>query len=465
MTTKPLFQFVKTPRFAQGDRLAPRDACDDPMTKPKRYYLWNIGCQMNRADAYRVAEELERRGYSATRQAESADILLLNTCVVRQNAENKVVARLDSLRSVKRGADRRAILVMGCFVDPQQDLALRFPHVDAFFAPSDIAGVAAFVEQWDAQHQQMPLPSEPSTPPQVADLVPISYGCDHHCTYCIVTLRRGPQRSRTVTEILADVQALVGRGTREVTLLGQNVDAYGTDLADCPDLADVLLAIHDIDDLWRIRFLTSHPRDLTQRIIDAVATLPKVYACWELPVQAGDDEVLRRMARGYTVAHYRELVGRIRQATPGCAINTDLIVGFPGETQTQFARSLELVKELRFDAVHVAAYSERPGTPAAAWPDDVPVSEKEHRRALVEQAQTEISAQLNRALEGREVEILVDGQQKGRWRGRTRTNKLVFFESAEVWLGRMADVRITWSGPWSMLGELATHPACRAPER
>ncbi len=242
------------------------------------------------------------------------------------------------------------------------------------------------------------------------------------------------------------------RGAREITLLGQNVDAYGSDLPNHPTLADILRAIYDLEGLWRIRFLTSHPKDMTQEIIETAATLPKVCECWELPVQSGDDAILRRMARGYTVEHFRELVRHIRERIPHSAINTDIIVGFPGETREQFENTLRLVQEMRFDVVHVAAYSVRPGTAASAWEDDVPTEEKERRRALIEEVQTQIAAEINATYLGQEVEVLVDGKQKGRWRGRTRTNKLVFFESSEDWLGQLAKVRLTWTGPWSMLG-------------
>lgn len=432
------------------------------------YYLWNIGCQMNRADARRVAEALEKLGYRPTRQPEQAGVVVLNTCVVRQNAEEKVLGRLNALRALKRAPATRGrdctplLLVMGCFVDDPDTLALRYPFVDAFFRPSDVAGVAAFVEQHDAQllaagGQLAPSPTDRLGEGQhieVAELVPISYGCDHRCTYCIVVLRRGPQRSRPIAEIAADVERLVARGAREITLLGQNVDAYGRDLPDRPDLADILHAVHDIEGLWRIRFLTSHPKDMTQRIIETAAALPKVCECWELPVQSGDDEVLRRMGRGYHVAHFLDLVQRIRRATPQCAINTDVIVGFPGETEAQFERTVQLVRETRFDMVHVAAYSPRAGTVAAGWQDNVPADEKERRRALIEELQAEIVGQINAGLLGQEVEVLVDGKHRGRWRGRTRTNKLVFFESDEPWLGRLATVRITWAGPWSLLGQV-----------
>jgi len=255
---------------------------------------------------------------------------------------------------------------------------------------------------------------------------------------------------------VTEASDLVSRGAKEITLLGQNVDAYGSDLDQGIDLADVLAAVHAIPGLERLRFLTSHPREMSQRIIDTAATLPRVCPSWELPVQSGGDAVLRRMARGYTVAHYRDLVARIRLAVPDAAINTDVIVGFCGETEAEFENTVELIRELRFDQVHLASYSVRQGTVAARWPDDVPEEEKERRRLIVERLQTEIATEINAALLGETVEVLVETRQRGRWRGRTRTNKLVFFEHPGDWRGRLAQVRLTWTGPWSMIGTVVS---------
>jgi len=419
------------------------------------YYLWNSGCQMNQTDSDRLAQGLERRGLAPTRDPKQAAVLILNTCVVRQSAEDRALGRMHSLKPLVHDGSR-ILMVMGCLVDSPKAMRQRFPFVDGFFRPSQIGQVLDHVDRWlEAHEPTYPRDGEPITPVRVADMVPISYGCDHHCTYCIVTIRRGPQRSRPIPDIVRDVEDLVARGAREITLLGQNVDAYGSDLPDHPDLADILYAIHDISDLSRIRFLTSHPREMTQRIIDAVGALPKVCACWELAVQSGDDAMLKRMARGYSVERFHDLVGRIRQATPDCAINTDIIVGFCGETEAEFENTLTLLRETRFDVVHVAAYSVRPGTPACQWEDDVPQADKNARRVAVEELQETIAAEINAANLGQEVEILVDGQQKGRWRGRTRQGKLVFFESEEDWLGRLAIVRIDWTGPWSMIGTVA----------
>jgi tRNA-2-methylthio-N6-dimethylallyladenosine synthase len=295
--------------------------------------------------------------------------------------------------------------------------------------------------------------------------VPISYGCDHLCTYCIVRLRRGPEVSRSLDEIVAEVRDLTRRGVREVTLLGQNVDSYGRDLPHLetggrdgglpPDLATLLEAVHEIDGLERIRFLTSHPADMSQRLIDVAARLDKVCEHMEVPVQSGDDAVLRRMGRGYTVDYYRGLVARIRQAMPGVGLATDVIVGFPGETEAQYQATYRLLDELRFDVVHVAAYSPRAGTPAGRLPDDVPPGEKECRRKAVDELQERIVGEINAQLLGQTVEVLVEERHRGKWRGRTRTNKLVFFDVDEGdWIGQLVQVRITKTGSWSMQGEV-----------
>jgi tRNA-2-methylthio-N6-dimethylallyladenosine synthase len=279
-------------------------------------------------------------------------------------------------------------------------------------------------------------------------------GCDRHCTYCIVRLRRGPARSRPVDEIVAEAEELVRAGAREIVLLGQNIDVYGRDLPGSPRLAGLLRRVHAIPGLTRLRFLTSHPADLEDEVIEAVAELPKVCPHWELPVQAGDDQVLRRMARGHRAADYLALAERIRGRLPGFSLATDVIVGFPGETEAQFERTLDLLRAVRFDAVHVAAYSVRPGTPAARLADDVPPDEKERRRRAVEALQEEVVGEINARLLGQEVEVLVEDMHKGKWRGRTATNKLVFFEHDGDWRGHLVTVRITKAGPWSLQGEL-----------
>ena len=427
-----------------------------------RYYLWTIGCQMNFADSRLAAEELQKLGYREAGRPEDADLVLLNTCVVRQSAEDKVVGRLTSLSSLKHKPQGRStppvVALMGCFVADVPALQRRYPWVDAFIKPSDIDAVIDLAKRQASIHPLAGLSANPSPEgdlckskienPKSAG-VPITYGCNHLCTYCVVRLRRGPEVSRPIDEIVAEVQELAGNGVKEVTLLGQNVDSYAF------GLADLLEAVHQVDGLERIRFLTSHPADMSDRLIETAARLPKVCEHVEIPVQSGDDAVLRRMGRGYTVEGYRDLVGRIRAAMPGAGLATDVIVGFPGESEAQFETTYLLLEELRFDVVHVAAYSPRPGTPAERLPDDVPAEEKERRRKAVDQLQQRIAGEINTRLLGQTVEILVEGRRRGKWQGRTRTNKLVFLPTGEEDLiGRLVQVRITWTGPWSMQAEV-----------
>jgi len=285
--------------------------------------------------------------------------------------------------------------------------------------------------------------------------VPIIHGCDLMCTFCIIPYRRGRQVSRPVDELMDEVQLLVDRGVKEVTVLGQTVDAYGLDLPGKPDLGYLLAQLNDVAGLERIRFLTSHPSFFTDEIIHAVADLPKVCEHINLPVQAGDDEVLKAMRRPYTRQEFKDLVGRIRDIVPHSSLATDIIVGFPGETGEQFQRTVELIAELRPDKVHCAAYSPRPGTIAGrTMEDDVSKEEKTRRRVQLEDLQQGILTEINSALLGQEVDILVEGRRDGKWHGRTRTDKLVFFQSEDEYLGQLVNLNITKTGPWSLQGEL-----------
>jgi tRNA-2-methylthio-N6-dimethylallyladenosine synthase len=428
-----------------------------------KYYLWTIGCQMNMADSRRAAEELEKLGFQKARQPEAADLIILNTCVVRQGAEDKVLGRLTSLAGLKRRRPEITLALMGCFVHEIPSLQHSYPWVDAFILPSDVpALVEAARQQVEGRRPEDRQPAVARAPVSVG--VPISYGCDHLCTYCIVRLRRGRESSRPVDEIVADVRDLAARGVREVTLLGQNVDSYGHDLGDAgqgrpPDLPDLLEAVHQVPGLARIRFLTSHPADMTQRLVETAARLPLVCEHMEVPVQSGDDTVLRRMGRGYTVAEYRDLVARIRAAMPHVGLATDVIVGFPGETAAQFEATYRLLEEVRFDMVHVAAYSPRPGTPAERLADDVPAREKDRRRRAVDDLQERIVAEINAGLLGQSVEVLVEERHRGKWRGRTRSNKLVFFDvEQQDRTGQLVPVRVTQAGAWSMQAEPVDGP-------
>jgi len=447
------------------------------MIKTRHYHIWTIGCQMNEADSGRVAAELDALGYQPTDDPREADVIVLNTCVVRQSAEDRAVGRLWSLKPLKDRDPGRVIALMGCLVGikPNPALAARFPFVDVFMPPSDPTPLIGYLQDRAMEGEVRALEDEmtearhlsPHGPAPVAANVPVVYGCSHACTFCIIPSRRGGERSRPLEEIVAEVRGLVDQGVREVTLLGQIVDRYGKDFpGQRPDLADLLAAVHEVEGLWRIRFLTSHPNYMTDRILRAVAGLPKVCEQIEVPVQAGDDTVLANMRRGYTRDDYRRLVYHIREMVPGVAIHTDVIVGFPGETEAQFQCTCDLLRELRLDKAHLAMYSPRPGTVSARhMADDVPPEEKKRRWEALDQLQAQIVGEINRRLLGETVEVLVEELHKGKWRGRTRTNKLVFFpppappsqgetEEREDWRGRLAHVRITWAGPWSMIGEV-----------
>jgi tRNA-2-methylthio-N6-dimethylallyladenosine synthase len=422
----------------------------------ERYYSWTIGCQMNKADSERLGTALEQLGLAEVPRADEADVIVLNSCVVRQNAEDKVSGTLGAMKPLKKQRPERVVGLMGCMVGPKKDdLRQRFPYVDVFMQPQDYRPLLDLVGHRLGLDWEGCVGSLAPNHPNVTCYVPIIHGCDLMCTFCIIPYRRGRQVSRPVTEVVSEIEALVDRGVKEVTLLGQTVDAYGHDLEEKPDLADLLERINDIEGLSRIRFLTSHPIFLSQRIIHAIAGLGKVCEHINLPVQAGDDEVLARMRRRYTRGEYLRLIGDIRATIPHVALSTDIIVGFPGETEQQFQRTLDLVQEVGFDKVHSAMYSERPGTIAhRQQADDVPQEEKSRRLKELDILQEELLTKRNALLHGQRVEVLVEERQKGRWQGRTRSDKLVFFDDPSHWAGYLASVEVTKTSPWSLQGEL-----------
>jgi tRNA-2-methylthio-N6-dimethylallyladenosine synthase len=450
-------------------------------SSPATYSIRTWGCQMNEADSQRLASELERLGLRHADNADEADVVVLNTCVVRQSAEDRVYGRLGQLKTIKEQHPDRIIGVMGCLVGVRDPLPLRkrFPFVDVFLPPSEPGHLVSFLQDRGLEREAVALETEDLAwrhALQDGDLVipehergrlvsahvPVVYGCSHACSFCVIPFRRGVERSRSVGEIVAEVRALAAQGVKEVTLLGQIVDRYGKDVAGGPDLPDLLRIVNEAEGILRIRFLTSHPNWMTDRLLEAVASLPRVMPHIEVPVQAGDDLVLERMKRGYTRQQYRDLVARIRDRIPEVAIHTDVIVGFPGETEEQFLQTYRLLEELRLDKAHLAMYSPRPKTVSArTMADDVPPDEKKRRLHLLDNLQNRIIGEINARFLGHRVEVLVEDEHRGKWRGRTPQNKLVFFEAAGDWRGKLAEVEITWTGPYSMqarLPGLDTHP-------
>ncbi|MCC6614904.1 MAG: tRNA (N6-isopentenyl adenosine(37)-C2)-methylthiotransferase MiaB [Anaerolineae bacterium] len=442
-----------------------------------QYHIWTLGCQMNMADSQLLASELEKLGHHEASNPEQADIYVVNTCVVRQSAEDKAFGRLELLNAIKREQPDKVIGVMGCLVGVRDPLHLRkrLPYVDVFMAPSEPKPMVDFLTGRMSETEVLALDNDlrqqrdqmqdgelilPLSEQQnlVSAHVPIVYGCSHACTFCIIPFRRGVERSRSVGEIVAHVRSLARQGIKEITLLGQIVDRYGKDIADGPELADLLHIVHEVAEetgVERIRFLTSHPNWMTDRLLDTVAELPRVMPHIEVPIQAGDDTVLENMKRGYTSEQYRRLIERIRARIPEVAIHTDIIVGFPGETHEQFMRTHDILEELKLDKVHLARYSPRPNTVSdRRMEDDVPEEEKKQRLDMLEQLQARVVAEINSRYLGRTVQVLVEEHHKGKWRGRTPQNKLVFFEDEANWKGKLVDVEITWTGPWSMQGRL-----------
>ena len=423
-------------------------------TSVNSYYIWTIGCQMNKADSERLASALEQLGLRPVEAPKDADVIVLNSCVVRQSAEDKVVGTIGTMKPLKVSKPDRVLALMGCMVGPRtDDLKARFPYVDTFMRPQQYAPLLDLLGERMGLDWEGCIGSLTPPRPSVNCYVPIIHGCDLMCTFCIIPYRRGRQVSRPVTEIVTEVEHLVDRGAKEVTLLGQTVDAYGHDLPEKPDLAELLYALNPIEGLTRIRFLTSHPMYMGERIIRAVADLDKVCEHINLPVQAGDDEVLGRMRRRYSERDYRTLIDKIRSAIPDVSLSTDVIVGFPGETREQYQRSVELIKDIRFDKVHVAAYSPRPGTIASReMPDDVPQEEKSYRLKNLDGIQEQILSQRNSLLLGETVEVLVEDHKNGKWQGRTRSDKLVFAEGEGEHLGDLMKVKVTKTGPWALQG-------------
>jgi tRNA-2-methylthio-N6-dimethylallyladenosine synthase len=526
----PMFELVPAPAAAPRRPAAPDDArvaeyLPEARTLP-RFHLWTLGCQMNRSDSEEMAGRLLQAGCEEAETLESADLVVINTCAIREGAEQKVIGRMGQLARLKTASPGLRVVLTGCSVrEPDRaGLRRRYPAVDLFLRPDE---EPELVDRLGLASAQAPVGIAsgattlvgravvgaadhlPGTragaigsgavrrESAIAAWLPIVYGCDKTCTYCIVPLSRGPERSRPFDEILDEARALAAAGYREVTLLGQNVNSYGHDLpvearfADVdtdrwagrrldlhgrPDLAALIRAIDGIRTadgapaIPRLRFVTSHPWDLSDRLIAAMAECPSVCEHLHLPVQSGDDAVLRRMGRQYTIEHYLERLAAIREAVPGIAISTDVIVGFCGETEAQFQSTLRLLEAVRYDTVFAAAYSERPGTPATHLADDVAPDVKRRRLNRLLAVQEAIGLERNRAWLAREVEVLVDSVTPPRAHdhddageghaanramvsGRTRQNKLVHLAGDATLVGRRVRVRVEHAGPYALRGD------------
>jgi tRNA-2-methylthio-N6-dimethylallyladenosine synthase len=435
-----------------------------------KLHLITYGCQMNEYDSERVAGLLRERQYELTDDAAAADVILVNTCAIREKAEEKVFSKLGELRRLKAGRPDLVIGVMGCMAQLQQGTVLRrAPQVDLVFGSPAIARVGELVERARRgprpvlETGEAPLVKITAKPPSAARLkafVTVMEGCEKHCTFCVVPRTRGRERSHPPAAIVAEIEGLVAEGCREVTLLGQTVNAYGRDLTPPTDLAELFARVNDVAGLERIRFTTSNPYNLTTRLIRAMREVPKVCEWFHLPLQSGSDRVLERMNRGYTRARYLELVDALREAEPAMAFSTDIIVGFPGESEADFAATLEVVERVAFDNVFVFRYSRRPGTPAATMPEQVADEIKADRNRRVLEVAQRVGAARSAHLRGRTMEVLVDGASRrsaGELSGRTRCNRVVNFDGqGRAAVGDIVHVRVTDALPHSLRGMLTT---------
>lgn len=461
------------------------------MSNPHRFYIQTFGCQMNVADSQRMAALLERAGHEPADSLEEADLVLLNTCSVREKPEIKVYGRLGELRKLKQRNPDMLLGVCGCQAQREgEEILRRAPYVDLVLGTAQVGNIAELTEQVRSTGQsivalEMPergtpawLSPQPNMTRDLAELVPdispapqgqlkafipIILGCDFGCTFCIVPSTRGPERSRPVAEILGEARALAQTGTKEIMLLGQTVDAYKAHYyADDAEgsrvyaLADLIWLLNDIDGLERIRFTSPHPVYMTSELLRAIAAAPKACEWIHLPLQSGSNQVLKRMARRYTRERYLELVQEIRETIPGVAITTDLIVGFPEETREQFEETLSLVEQVRFDGAYTFLYSPRPGTPAYGWNDPVPREQKTAWLNELIETQNGIARDINDACVGETVEVLVEGPSlhgEGRYTGYTRTQKTVHFQGHPSLVGELVEVRVTGGAQWGYHAE------------
>ncbi|MBI3628685.1 MAG: tRNA (N6-isopentenyl adenosine(37)-C2)-methylthiotransferase MiaB [Candidatus Rokubacteria bacterium] len=439
---------------------------------PKLHVI-TYGCQMNEYDSERAAGLLTQFGhYELTDSPAEADLILLNTCSIREKAEEKVFSKLGELRPLKGRNPDLVIGVMGCMAQLQKErIRQRAPSVDLVFGSPAIARVGELVDRVRRERRpvlevgEAPLVKLTTRPrrPSLKAFVTVMEGCEKHCTFCVVPVTRGRERSHPPETILAEIQELARQGVREVTLLGQTVNAYGRDLAPPTDLAALLERVNEIDGLARVRFVTSNPYNLTSRLIGALRDVPKVCESLHLPLQSGSNRILAAMNRGYTRERYLELIAELKETVPGIALSTDLIVGFPGETEEDFAQTVDMVERVGYDSLFAFRYSRRPGTPAATLPGQVPEDVKARRNTRILEVAERVSAPKAVALEGRELEVLVDGASKRDRRqlaGRTRCHRVVNFDGGgRVDVGEIVQVRITQAMPHSLRGALVEEGA------
>ena len=437
--------------------------------KQKFVKLIVYGCQMNLSDAERMAGQLASIGYSRTEDMEQADLILINTCCVRESAEDKVYGKIGEIKQLKRQKPALIFGIMGCMAQKEGEaLIKRAPHIDFVLGTNKVHELLRVVQELELPrkgHIIDTLLEETGLPEDVpierngslSAWVPIMYGCNNFCTYCIVPYVRGRERSRLPEDVVREVRAAAAQGFKEVTLLGQNVNSYGKDHQQA-SFAELLAMVDKVEGIERVRYMTSHPKDLSDAVIAVVKDSQHICEHFHLPVQYGSNKILKAMNRVYTVEQYRELVKKIRAAVPGASITTDLIVGFPGETEEDFQQMLDFLREIRYDAAYTFLYSKRSGTPAATMEAQVPEQLKKERLHRLMELQNQISLEINEQLNGRTLEVLVEGPSRTDatvWTGRTRTNKIVLWDHCgQEAAGNLVSIKITHPQTWVLKGEL-----------
>ena len=432
----------------------------------KSYYIYTYGCQMNESDSERLAHQLESVGYISTEEVNEADLIILNTCCVRETAENKIYGRIGELKHLKEKNKNLIIAITGCMAQKNQaDMFKRAPHIDIVLGTHNIQHINEMVKEVQrTKKRQVNVEMDNTVLPELAAKpngtffawVPIMNGCNKFCTYCIVPHVRGREISRPVDAIVKDVRELGQKGFKEITLLGQNVNSYGLDFKDGTDFGTLVDALDGIPGIERIRYMTSHPQDMTKGMVDALGRSSNIVTQLHLPVQSGSDNILKCMNRHYSVEQYKELLQYCREKIDGVTITTDIIVGFPGETEEDFQQTLQLLKDVRYDMAFTFIYSKRSGTPAAEFEEQVPEEVKRVRLQALMDVQNEISLELNQAMEGKVYDIIVEGPSRtdeNMWFGRTSGNKMVLFPKQETLnIGDTIDVRIDKGQTWVLYG-------------
>ena len=437
----------------------------------KKYFTLTYGCQMNESDTERINGQLEELGYQPAEKMEDADIVIMNTCSVRQNAEEKVYGKIGEIKKMKEKNPHLLLGIAGCMAQENKGkLIERMPIIDFVIGPYHIHDLKDIITRDEAQGSHIvKTERNPHSVSDYSDLkavrkshvfawIPIMQGCNKFCTYCIVPYTRGRELSRPVEAICKEIQELADEGYKEVTLLGQNVNSYGLDFRNGTDFGTLIRAIDQIDGIERVRYMTSHPRDMTFDMVDAMADSPKVVRHMHLPVQHGSTEMLKRMNRGYTIERFKELVSYVRQKMPDVALTTDLITGFPGETEEMHQETLKLLKDIRFDSAYTFIYSPRTGTPAARMDGQIDDETKHRRLQELMDVQNEISLELNKEMEGQTYTIIVEGpskQDENTWYGRTSTNKMILFPYEEgVKVGDTLAAKVETAQTWVLKGTL-----------